>query len=283
MSIAIEDNAADVLRKSMLGRGISSEMLAEATGVPLAQIRSLRNKRADSQFYDRVARYLNLCPEKLSLLDRDFEASRAGDFFEEAQLPVNCFREEMFCGNKVLPEMMSNAYMITDDADRHAVLFDCGMDATPLVDRLNARGIKSVDVCLTHRHFDHAGGLKDLENAFPQIRVFEFNTFFADSGKTEADFTLRRFSVKAISVPGHTPDSVVFVWQNPPCAFPPIAFTGDTIFFGSVGGCMPGDLELSLESIRERLFKRLAGKTVLAPGHGPATTLAREACGNPFF
>ena len=282
MSIVIEDNATDVLRKSMLGRGISSEMLAEKANVPLALIRRLRRERAESELCSRIAPFLKLSPEKLSLLDKKFDASRSGMMPDETRLPENCFRLEMFCGNKVLPEMTANAYVMADFERSHAVLVDCGMNAEALVGFLKSRSLKSADICLTHRHFDHAGGVKELTAAFPKMRIRDFNTCFVREEQS-ASFTFGRFCLRAIPVPGHTVDSVVFVWENPPQGRPPIAFTGDTVFLGSIGGCLPGYLEKSLASIKERLFDTLPAETILLPGHGPATTLEREIRENPFF
>lgn len=284
MSIQIEDNATDVLRKSMLGRGISSEMLAARAGLALSAVRRLRRQRADAETRSRAAGALSLSSEKLQVLDAKFDAAVAGIFPEAVSFPKNCFRQIMFCGNKVLPEMTSNAYVIADDSRGSALVVDCGMNATSLVDFLKKRAFSKIDVCITHCHFDHAGGLGDLRAAFPEIRIWNFNTLFGNDACAESvDFVCGEFSLRAISVPGHTADSVVYLWKNPQNGFPPIAFTGDTLFLGSVGGCLPGDLEKSIFNIKTRLFERLDGQTVVAPGHGLATSLASEIRDNPFF
>jgi glyoxylase-like metal-dependent hydrolase (beta-lactamase superfamily II) len=43
-----------------------------------------------------------------------------------------------------------------------------------------------------------------------------------------------------------------------------------------------GDWETLLESIRT-LVERFPPDTIVYPGHGPATTLARELAANPFL
>ncbi len=285
MSIQIEDNATDVLRKSMLGRGISSEMLAERSGLPLAEIRRFRRERVSAEICSRVAPALNLCPEKLRRLDADFDAGVAGNPALEPRFPETCTRHIMFCGNKILPDMTSNAYVWTDSARGEAVLFDCGMNGEGLVEFLKTRAIKDVSLCLTHRHFDHADGQEALLAAFPRLRIFSFYTLFGEGEEVprEHSFQAASLRLRAIPVPGHTVDSVVFLWENPPSPFPPLAFTGDTLFLGSVGGCLPGHLEHSLLSIRKQLFEALDPETILLPGHGPATTLRAEQENNPFF
>lgn len=282
MSIQIEDHATDVLRKAMLGKGISSEMLAEKSGLPLAHIRHLRRRRADAETCSRLAPLLDLCPKKLKSLDEKFDACASGRFSENVKFPENCFRKIMFCGNKVLPEMTSNAYALVNNDCGKALLFDCGMNAEKLVGFLNGNAINDIAVCITHRHFDHAGGVNELCDAFPSARIFDFNTFFFGNAKTVCGFEFAGFSVDAISVAGHTKDSVVYVWRNPPEG-PSMAFTGDTLFLGSVGGCLPGDLDESLTNIQTRLLEKLPTQTLVAPGHGPATTLEQEILENPFF
>ena len=62
------------------------------------------------------------------------------------------------------------------------------------------------------------------------------------------------------------------------------AFVGDCVFAGSVGRVdLPGgDAETLLASIRSEILS-LDDETVLWPGHGPRTTVGREASSNPFL
>jgi glyoxylase-like metal-dependent hydrolase (beta-lactamase superfamily II) len=77
--------------------------------------------------------------------------------------------------------------------------------------------------------------------------------------------------------PGHSPGGVVFVTEGH-------AFVGDCVFLGSIGRTdLPGgDAETLLDSIRRRILS-LPGDTVLWPGHGPETSVEREAATNPFL
>ena len=61
-------------------------------------------------------------------------------------------------------------------------------------------------------------------------------------------------------------------------------FVGDTLFAGSIGRTdFPGgSMAQLLSSVKEKLFT-LPGETKAYPGHGPATTIAREIAHNPFF
>jgi hydroxyacylglutathione hydrolase len=84
-------------------------------------------------------------------------------------------------------------------------------------------------------------------------------------------------SFRTFDVPGHTAGSVAFAADG-------VAFVGDVLFAGSVGRTdfAGGDQDTLVESIA-LLMRELPPDTVVAPGHGPATTLGRELATNPFL
>jgi len=86
-------------------------------------------------------------------------------------------------------------------------------------------------------------------------------------------------SIEVLHTPGHTPGHVTFSIENASAAF-----CGDLIFYHGIGRT---DLKISneddlMKSIEEKIFK-LDPKTILYPGHGPATTVQEEKDNNPFF
>ena len=84
---------------------------------------------------------------------------------------------------------------------------------------------------------------------------------------------------KVIATPGHTPDSVCYYSEAEH-----VLFTGDTLFAGTIGRTdLPGgDYDREIVSIMEKLIF-LPGETDIYPGHGPASTIARERRENPFL
>jgi hydroxyacylglutathione hydrolase len=82
---------------------------------------------------------------------------------------------------------------------------------------------------------------------------------------------------QTLSVPGHTAGHLAFAADG-------CLFSGDVLFAGSVGRYdRPGaSWDALLGSIR-MLVARLPAKTIVYPGHGPATTLERELATNPFL
>jgi glyoxylase-like metal-dependent hydrolase (beta-lactamase superfamily II) len=80
-------------------------------------------------------------------------------------------------------------------------------------------------------------------------------------------------------LPGHSPDSLVFHPEGSG-----VVFVGDTLFAGSIGRAdLPGgDLDQLLDGIARHLLV-LPADTRVFPGHGPETTIGREAATNPFL
>jgi hydroxyacylglutathione hydrolase len=82
-----------------------------------------------------------------------------------------------------------------------------------------------------------------------------------------------------IHTPGHTPGQCC-LWLEEQG----VLFSGDHLFAGSIGRTdLPGgDYRTLMRSMEERVMV-LPPETEVLPGHGPATTLARELEHNPFL
>jgi glyoxylase-like metal-dependent hydrolase (beta-lactamase superfamily II) len=82
-----------------------------------------------------------------------------------------------------------------------------------------------------------------------------------------------------IHTPGHTPGHCCLWLEDEG-----VLFSGDHLFAGSIGRTdLPGgDHAALMRSMAERIVP-LPPATDVLPGHGPATTLARELATNPFL
>lgn len=191
--------------------------------------------------------------------------------------------------------METNGYVLeTEDA---VLVIDA---PEGIADSLRDRGLKPTAILLTHQHFDHVEHARELARmgaplyAFSQyshalildeeaqrwglpITVEPFEVDHLLEGQSELEIAGLQFAL--LHVPGHSPDGLVF---SLPAAG--TAFTGDTVFAGSIGrpDLPGGDYQLLLSGIREKLLT-LPPETRLLPGHGPETTPGREAATNPYF
>jgi glyoxylase-like metal-dependent hydrolase (beta-lactamase superfamily II) len=213
--------------------------------------------------------------------------------FKVAIVPVTVFQQ--------------NCSLVWETGSMRAAVVDPGGEADKILDAIKRLGIKPELILLTHGHLDHAGGARDLKAALehdgaavPIIGPDQRDRFLLD-GIEEAqrafgmtglrnvtpdrwltegeavELGALRFDV--LHVPGHTPGHIVFVERTRR-----FAFTGDTVFQGSVGRTdFPyGDGPGLIAGIRAKLLP-LGDDIGFVPGHGPASTFGAERQGNPFL
>ncbi len=90
---------------------------------------------------------------------------------------------------------------------------------------------------------------------------------------------LAGLSFEVREIPGHSPGSVVFVFDG---VRPAVVLGGDVLFAGSIGRTdLGGDFPRLASGIRSKLYS-LPDDTIVWPGHGPSTTVGAERRSNPF-
>jgi len=197
----------------------------------------------------------------------------------------------------------SNCWVVSSGPDP-AIVIDPGADLDRILDAIGARDVAAI--VLTHCHFDHlaaASGLVATTGAPLMVHRddAEFVTtaegtggslFGFDSAVTSAPqraladgdvVTAGTLSMEILHTPGHTPGGICLLVTMPADDAQHL-FSGDTLFAGSVGRTdFPrGDARALMRSLATKLAA-LPPETVVHPGHGPETTIAREARINPFW
>ena len=182
----------------------------------------------------------------------------------------------------------TNCYLVWGEDSPNCVVIDPGYEPDTVLSEAKKLGKEIAAILLTHGHFDHVGGVKELvaetdcpvylcadDLSMPQQLtagpLYYTNTY------GEGDFVeAAGLSFKVLHTSGHTPGSVCLMCEN-------VIFSGDTLFWGSCGRTdLPGG---SWATIRVSL-KRLAdlkGDYEVYPGHGDATKLSFERNFNPYM
>ncbi|MEM0465638.1 MAG: MBL fold metallo-hydrolase [Candidatus Pacearchaeota archaeon] len=121
-------------------------------------------------------------------------------------------------------------------------------NAEELLKELNKLKVDVRDIhiiLLTHSHFDHTSNIEFFTNA----KIYTKNNI--------NEFYDKR--IKVIETPGHTKDSLCFLYKN-------ILFSGDTLFHSGIGRTDfpesdPEKMKESLDKLKKIDF------TILCPGH----------------
>lgn len=179
----------------------------------------------------------------------------------------------------------TNCYIVSLPERNDCLVIDPGADAERI--RAAASGKEIAAILLTHGHYDHTGALNDFHapvymhpadeimltdhqwSVTPTYEPFVPRTAQPNFVMESSQLTLAGMDITVLHTPGHTPGSVCYQIKN-------ALFTGDTLFHRGYGrtDMIGGDFRALVSSLR-RLY-RLPGETPFYPGHGEASTIAKE-------
>ena len=178
---------------------------------------------------------------------------------------------------------LSNSWLVAAGPGGDALVVDAGAPAAPLLSAVERHGLRVTRVILTHHHHDHVAETSAWVErgavACAHEREAELLPFPVETLRDDAVVPVGGLAARVLWVPGHTQGQVNVAIDGVG------AFTGDTLFAGSVGGTRApghGTFDQLRSSILLRLMT-LPADTPLHPGHGPSTTVGAEWLANPFI
>ena len=197
--------------------------------------------------------------------------------------------------------LQCNCSIFGDETTRQAMVVDPGDEIDSILAVLAKHALTVTSIVITHAHIDHIGGAQKLKLATgaPVYMNLE-DTELQDMMDVQAGWLGVRTpdavdidvpakdgdkllvgatEVRVLHTPGHTQGSI--------CLWLPTEnklVAGDTLFRDSIGRTdLPGgDSRQILQSIHAQLMP-LPGETLVYPGHGEPTTIAREKESNYFL
>ena len=272
----LEDELGDVLDKALQHAGLTAASLAERAQVNLSKIRDAIDYR-----YDFNGEELSRLSRALDLNEVGFCALAGGNYPlpEILGLPFCLFPLRMPHGIGV-----ANAYVVADCSKQTGLLFDAGSSPAALR-RVWPTRIRQIEAAfITHPETEHMGGLSEVREFRGAPPVFAPRGSQVVGAAAVGDGTMLEFSgfsVEVLATPGHAEAHNSYVVRSRTTATGPgLLLSGDLFFAGSIGGAF--FCREKLKSSLRRLFERLPPETVVAPGHGPLTTVGHERRYNPF-
>lgn len=271
----LEDHLGDIIRKARAMSNVTEAAAAQAAGLTPAELGALEES-------GKISKRPNFSAlgEALGLNAKKLEAVANG--WKPAPKDLSAWRELRVFSTSG-EGLTVNCYLVWDEVQREAALFDTGLDAQPVLDCIAAEGLALRHIFLTHSHWDHVQALAKFREAFPKVRLHT-NSKSApvdQRNKTAEIVHLGGLRVTHRETPGHAEDGVTYIVGNWQEDAPHVAFVGDAIFAGSMGNGN-GQWQLAQQTAREQILT-LPPATLLCPGHGPLTTVEEEREHNPFF
>lgn len=265
MTLPLEDCFNDVVAKAQFGLGLSNDALAAAAGIEPGVLQRVKQGEIDKAALSRLAPALQLHgPALLALAENAWRPE-----------PVVLSGLESFITN--YGDMAVNAYLVYDPATREAAVFDTGATAAGMAARLQELELNLRHLFLTHTHADHVADIAGV--GAPEILVSEREPHpGAKTFTPGASWQLGGLRIESRSTWGHSKGGTTFVVEG---LARPLAIVGDAVFAGSMGGGKVSYAD-ALATNRREIFS-LPDATVIAPGHGPLTSVGEEKAHNPFF
>jgi len=200
-----------------------------------------------------------------------------------------------------LPPIGTQCYVVSHPDSMEIAVFDAPLNAWPTVEKIAVQsGLKIGGVYFTHGHWDHTlDGNKFNDAGVPAFAHADDRRFF-ETPEIMASYSIPGMKIPVVTidtwlhhgqririvgreveirhVPGHSPGSILFWFVDDA-----VAISGDALFQRSIGrtdfpGCSFAQLA---HSIKNHIYT-LPDSTIVYPGHGPQTSVAEEASGNPF-
>ena len=148
--------------------------------------------------------------------------------------------------------------------NKQAIVIDPGQSA-PAGKYMQEHGLELISIWTTHHHFDHTGGVMELQEYFPMTHIVAHSEHGVEEDQTIKDgSTVSAWgcSAQVWDIPGHTGSHIAYVLDNEGRKH---CFCGDTLFSGGCGRVFTGTIEQLFESFKR--INELPADSLLYPAH----------------
>lgn len=268
MAIPLEDKFNDIVGKAMRGSQLSDSQVGQKAGVDASAVQALREGKWDEATARKVAPMLNLGGDALAACGNESWAPK----------PIALDGLAQF--NTPYEDMTVNSYLVWDAATSEAIAFDTGADCSGMLELIAEKKLRVKYILLTHTHGDHIFDLDRLKSktGAPAFVGDRESVDGAEPFTAGRSWAIGSLKIESRLTWGHSKGGITFVVTG---LAKPVAIVGDAVFAGSMGG--GGVSYADALSTNKKEILSLPDETIVAPGHGPLTTIGEEKKNNPFF
>lgn len=163
-----------------------------------------------------------------------------------------------------IPALTDNYIWAIINESRHSMICVDPGDANPVLAYAHKNNLTLTYILVTHHHYDHAGGLQNLKNAFPDVGIFGpkdsriplINSIVRDEDVIHID----QFDFRVLSIPGHTSTHIAYLEPSKGWLF-----CGDTLFSAGCGRVFDGTMKKLFHSLE--VLKSLPDSTLVYCAH----------------
>ncbi len=271
----LEDNIGDIIRKGRLASNATAATATAAAGLSEAELAAIEES-------GQITKQPNWAALGKAIGLDAIKLQRIAGGWKPSGIDISVWRELRqitTAGNGITV----NCYLVWDEVNREAALFDTGFDAAPIFQLIDENGLNLRHLFITHLHEDHVAAMEPIRQKYPKIHLHVNSKTVPPQHRTRANDFLHLGSLRMTNreTPGHAEEGVTFIVGTWPEDAPHVAIVGDAIFAGSMGSGKE-HWDLAKQKVREQILS-LPPETLICPGHGPMTTVAQEKENNPFF
>ena len=189
-------------------------------------------------------------------------------------------QNDLFYTKNIVDPLFNNIWLIGSKKTKNAILLDAPPDINNIKKFLinnNQWNINSIFI--THNHYDHIDGLKDIINFLnkeiiiwigindsDKLKELKINPKYIKYYENSKQYKLNQTIIQFISTPGHTPGSTCILIEDN-------LFSGDTLFPGGPGRTQDSkSFKILIDNIEKKLLN-LSEHIIVHPGHGNDTTI----------
>lgn len=191
----------------------------------------------------------------------------------------------------IVGPIQANCYFISKP-NTETLIVDPGAEGDRIKSFISEHGLNPQAILLTHAHPDHMGAVEEIREEYNLdvwLHITEADWFInaqTQLPKTKTHYWdqmgahhVKGFSFQVQHLPGHSPGSVVYIFEDEG-----FVISGDTLFGGTVGrsDLEGGDHTLLISGIKRYITPLDPGITIFG-GHSEPTKLEDEIKRNPFL